>query len=159
MIHHQLLQLTLTAGPFTASRASLLGMLLHPPSVDRSLSHAYGLTRRFQQGIDFLLGQHFSASGSQPPVGLVIGDQNNGYAESFNSRVRDEPAGQRAVHVSCGGKDVEHAVAAGVQPPATAFEPGYVTPAAFAASLAQASVGAAPLPAPGRAKQKQVIFS
>jgi hypothetical protein len=36
---------------------------------------------------------------------------------------------------------------------------GYVTPAAFDASLAQAPVGAAPLPAPARAKEKEVMLS
>jgi transposase InsO family protein len=79
----------------------------------------------------------------------------NGYAESFNGKLRDELLNLESF------ADLREAKALSAwwrneynhRRPHSSL--GYRTPAAFAASLGQAPVGAAPLPAPGPARNNQ----
>ncbi len=83
----------------------------------------------------------------------------NGYAESFHGRLRDELL--EAELFTCLGEakmlSTQWRLEYNHRRPHSSL--GYRTPAAFAASLAEPPVGAAPLPAPRPAKQEEVILS
>jgi transposase InsO family protein len=84
----------------------------------------------------------------------------NGYAESFHGRLRDELLDAELFTCLAEAKMLSEQWRLEYNHRRPHSSLGYLTPAAFAAaSLAQAPVGAAPLPAPGRAKQEQVILS
>jgi putative transposase len=82
----------------------------------------------------------------------------NGYAESFHARLRDELLNAEAFETVAEARmlatrwrlDYNH------RRPHSSL--GYVTPAAFAASLAAPAVGAAPLPAEQQAKEEEVVI-
>ncbi len=83
----------------------------------------------------------------------------NGYAESFHGRLRDELL--EGELFTCLGEakllSTQWRLEYNHRRPHSSL--GYVTPAAFAASLAEPPVGAAPLPAPRPAKREKVILS
>jgi transposase InsO family protein len=83
----------------------------------------------------------------------------NGYAESFHGRLRDELLDAELFTCLSEAKmlSVQWRLDYNHRRPHSSL--GYVPPAAFAASLAQSAVGATPLPAPGRANEQQVILS
>jgi len=84
----------------------------------------------------------------------------NGYAESFHGRLRDELLDAELFGCLTEAKMLSEQWRLEYNHRRPHSSLGYVAPAAFAAaSLAQAPVGAAPLPAPGRAKEQQVILS
>jgi putative transposase len=83
----------------------------------------------------------------------------NGYAESFHGRLRDELLDAELFGCLAEAKMLSEQWRLEYNHRRPHSSLGYVPPAMFAASLAQAPVGAAPLPAPGRAKQNQVILS
>ena len=83
----------------------------------------------------------------------------NGYAESFHARLRDELLNVEVFGslAEARGLATQWRLDYNHRRPHSSL--GYVTPAAFAASLAVAPVGAAPLPAQQPAKQQEVILS
>jgi transposase InsO family protein len=82
----------------------------------------------------------------------------NGYAESFHARLRDElldaevfgSVAEARMLATQWRQDYNH------RRPHSSL--GYVTPAAFAASLAAPSVGAAPLPSEQQAKEQELVI-
>jgi putative transposase len=83
----------------------------------------------------------------------------NGYAESFHGRLRDELLDAELFGCLAEAKmlSTQWRLEYNHRRPHSSL--GYVAPAAFAASLAEPAVGAAPLPAARPAKQKEVILS
>lgn len=83
----------------------------------------------------------------------------NGYAESFHSRVRDELLESELFTCLAEAKmlSTQWRLEYNHRRPHSSL--GYVAPAVFAASLAGPPVGAAPLPAPRPAKRREVIPS
>ena len=83
----------------------------------------------------------------------------NGYAESFHGRLRDELLESELFGCLAEAKMLSEQWRLEYNHRRPHSSLGYRTPAAFAASLAEAPVGAAPLPAHRPAKQKEVILS
>jgi transposase InsO family protein len=83
----------------------------------------------------------------------------NGYAESFHSRVRDELLDSELFTCLAEAKmlSTQWRLEYNHRRPHSSL--GYVAPAAFAASRAGAPVGASPLPLPRPAKQRKVMLS
>jgi putative transposase len=83
----------------------------------------------------------------------------NGYTESFHGRLRDELLDSELFSCLAEAKmlSTQWRMEYNHRRPHSSL--GYVAPAVFAASLAQSPVGAAPLPTPGPAKQRQAILS
>lgn len=83
----------------------------------------------------------------------------NGYAESFHSRLRDELLDSELFTCLAEAKmlSMQWRMEYNHRRPHSSL--GYVAPAVFAASRAGAAVGAAPLPAPRPAKRPEVILS
>ncbi len=83
----------------------------------------------------------------------------NGYAESFHGRLRDELLESELFTCLAEAKmlSTQWRLEYNHRRPHSSL--GYVTPAAFAASLSEPPVGAAPLPAPRTAKREEVILS
>jgi len=83
----------------------------------------------------------------------------NGYAESFHGRVRDELLDSELFTCLAETKmlSVQWRMEYNHRRPHSSL--GYVAPAVFAASLAGPPVGASPLPPPRPAKQREVILS
>ena len=83
----------------------------------------------------------------------------NGYAESFHGRLRDELLECELFTCLAEAKmlSTQWRLEYNHRRPHSSL--GYVTPAAFAASLSESPVGAAPLPAPRPAKREEVILS
>lgn len=83
----------------------------------------------------------------------------NGYIESFNGRVRDELLESELFTCLAEAKmlSTQWRLEYNHRRPHSSL--GYVAPAVFAASRAEAAVGASPLPAPRPAKQRQAILS
>jgi putative transposase len=83
----------------------------------------------------------------------------NGYAESFHGRLRDELLEGELFTCLAEAKmlSVQWRLEYNHRRPHSSL--GYVPPAAFAASLAEPPVGAAPLPASRPAKREEVILS
>jgi transposase InsO family protein len=83
----------------------------------------------------------------------------NGYAESFHGRLRDELLEAELFTCLAEAKmlSVQWRLEYNHRRPHSSL--GYRTPASFAASLAESPVGAAPLPAPRPAKRREVILS
>jgi putative transposase len=83
----------------------------------------------------------------------------NGYAESFHSRVRDELLNSELFTCLAEAKmlSTQWRLEYNHRRPHSSL--GYVAPAVFAASRAGAAVGATPLPAPRPTKQPEVLLS
>jgi len=83
----------------------------------------------------------------------------NGYIESFNSRVRDELLESELFTCLAEAKmlSTQWRLEYNHRRPHSSL--GYVAPAVFAASRAGAPVGASPLPAPRHAKRREVLLS
>ena len=83
----------------------------------------------------------------------------NGYAESFHGRLRDELLEAELFGCLAEAKmlSVQWRLEYNHRRPHSSL--GYATPAAFAASLAQTPLRAAPCATSGRARQKEVILS
>ena len=83
----------------------------------------------------------------------------NGYAESFHSRVRDELLESELFTCLAEAKMLSEQWRLEYNHRRPHSSLGYVAPAAFAAALAGPAVGASPLPAPRPARRKKVILS
>ena len=83
----------------------------------------------------------------------------NGYAESFHSRVRDELLESELFTCLAEAKMLSERWRLEYNHRRPHSSLGYVAPAVFAASLAGPAVGASPLPPPRPVKQQKVILS
>jgi putative transposase len=83
----------------------------------------------------------------------------NGYAESFHSRVRDELLESELFTCLAEAKMLSEQWRLEYNHRRPHSSLGYIAPAVFAASRAGAPVGASPLPPPQPAKQREVILS
>lgn len=82
----------------------------------------------------------------------------NGYAESFHSRLRDELLASELFGCLAEARLLSDQWRLQYNHRRPHSSLGYKTPAAFAASLAEPPVGAAPLPAARRAKEEQQVI-
>jgi transposase InsO family protein len=83
----------------------------------------------------------------------------NGYAESFHGRLRDELLESELFGCLAEAKMLSQQWRLEYNHRRPHSSLGYVTPAVFSASLAEAPVGAAPLPAPRPAKRREATLS
>lgn len=83
----------------------------------------------------------------------------NGYAESFHGRLRDELLESELFGCLAEAKMLSQQWRLEYNHRRPHSSLGYVTPAVFSASLAEAPVGAAPLPAPRPATRREGILS
>jgi transposase InsO family protein len=117
---------------------------------------------RSDNGPEFIAGAIRSWLGSAAVETLYIepgSPWENGYAESFHGRLRDELLESELFTCLAEAKMLSEQWRLEYNHRRPHSSLGYVTPAAFAASLSEPPLGAAPLPDARTAKEKEVILS
>jgi transposase InsO family protein len=117
---------------------------------------------RSDNGPEFIAGAIRSWLGSAAVETLYIepgSPWENGYAESFHGRLRDELLESELFTCLAEAKMLSEQWRLEYNHRRPHSSLGYVTPAAFAASLSEPPLGAAPLPEARTAEEKEVILS